>query len=585
MQWQKLVGLFAIANLLPAGTLHLKTGQVTTRADVTDYQADAAKRFRTNQSHYLLQFRGPVSQEQIDLLATQGAMVTAAIPDNALMVMAGDDFSLEGLDLEFAGRLRPEQKLSRLKGEAYVVEFHSDVRSSDARELLAEQGLVILKHPDLQKNHYLVKGPVAGLADWDEVAYVFPASRDLVAGRRVYACASSMPSVQGMSAQGTSVQGVPMFVKTGDGWSSEGLSGATVQYVFSSLTPKVPETVVKEEITRALMEWPKHGNLHFVPGSDPSAPRTVAIRFASFDHGDAYPFDGPGGVLAHTFYPSPVNAEPIAGDMHLDASEDWHSGANVDLYTVALHEAGHALGLGHTDQPGAIMYPYYRMGTQISNDDIAGIESLYGPPNGSAPTPTPASQISLTIQNPAGAKAQTTSAVAALSGIVANAVGATQVNWQTDHGTSGVANGSASWSIAAVPLVTGTNTITVSAVDSLHKTASQSAVVTRSAESVTTPVTPIGGSDTTPPTITLTSPRRTIVQTNQAAITVSGVASDNVEVAKVTWQNTLSGSGTATGTTKWSAGIPLFPGTNTLILKAWDAAGNSSWRSVTVVRN
>src|SRR5207253_7407999 len=114
-------------------------------------------------------------------------------------------------------------------------------------------------------------------------------------------------------------------------------------------------------------------------------------------HGDAYPFDGPGRTLAHTFYPSPPNSEPVAGDMHLDADEDWHTGANLDLFSVALHEAGHALGLGHSDRPGAVMYPYYHLVSGLTDDDIAGIRDLYGSKSNPPAQPPP---VQPTVQPP-----------------------------------------------------------------------------------------------------------------------------------------------------------------------------------------
>jgi hypothetical protein len=124
-------------------------------------------------------------------------------------------------------------------------------------------------------------------------------------------------------------------------------------------------------------------------------------------------------------------------------------------------------------------------------------------------------------------------------------------------------------------------------VDSNHQTATQALQITLNAPvSAPLPPSPPVGPDNVPPVLLVQSPSSTIVQTSQATITVSGAASDNVGVTKVTWQNTLRGSGTAAGTTKWTAdSIPIYPGTNTVIIRAYDAAGNSSWRSVTVVRN
>ncbi len=54
-----------------------------------------------------------------------------------------------------------------------------------------------------------------------------------------------------------------------------------------------------------------------------------------------------------------------------------------DIYTVALHEVGHALGLDHLEitVPNAVMNPTYGGARRLlSQDDINGIQSLYGIP-------------------------------------------------------------------------------------------------------------------------------------------------------------------------------------------------------------
>ena len=115
----------------------------------------------------------------------------------------------------------------------------------------------------------------------------------------------------------------------------------------------------------------------------------IVILWASGYHGDGFPFDGPGGILGHTFYPLEYLG-PWAGDVHLDMDEQWTLDAPNDdqthLPTTVMHEVGHALGLGHSRDPEALMWAEYDGVRTLAEDDIAGIQALYGPPE---PVPEP----------------------------------------------------------------------------------------------------------------------------------------------------------------------------------------------------
>ena len=52
----------------------------------------------------------------------------------------------------------------------------------------------------------------------------------------------------------------------------------------------------------------------------------------------------------------------------------------IDLESVATHEIGHLLGLGHSNDKKASMYPYINLGEikGLNSDDIRGIKDLYG---------------------------------------------------------------------------------------------------------------------------------------------------------------------------------------------------------------
>ena len=91
-------------------------------------------------------------------------------------------------------------------------------------------------------------------------------------------------------------------------------------------------------------------------------------------------------------------------------------------------------------------------------------------------------------------------------------------------------------------------------------------------------------SDTTPPTVAITSPTTSpTYSTTSNTINLSGTAADNAGVTSVTWSNSLGGSGVAGGTTSWSAtGIALYPGTNVLTVTVHDGANNTATGVLTV---
>jgi hypothetical protein len=72
----------------------------------------------------------------------------------------------------------------------------------------------------------------------------------------------------------------------------------------------------------------------------------------------------------------------VEGDVVMNigiAPKQWHTdGRDIDVEAVMLHENGHVLGLGHSDDFDAVMYPFYRAPQrELGVDDIAGVSFLY----------------------------------------------------------------------------------------------------------------------------------------------------------------------------------------------------------------
>lgn len=175
-------------------------------------------------------------------------------------------------------------------------------------------------------------------------------------------------------------------------------------YAFLNGTADIPGDDEQQAVRDAMALWSAVTPLTFTQAN--AATADIRISWETGDHGDGTPFDGLGGptsnVLAHAFYPSD-------GRLHFDDADTWttaprtDSAQPIDLVTVAAHELGHSLGLGHSADAGALTYPTYTSSHRyLSSDDVAGIQSLYTPPSADVAAATGITVSSATLHGGVG---------------------------------------------------------------------------------------------------------------------------------------------------------------------------------------
>ena len=168
-------------------------------------------------------------------------------------------------------------------------------------------------------------------------------------------------------------EGVLKFDASGGRWRHQDLT-----WCVESFTEDLSEQQVLQAFEAAAVEWSRVTPLSFAR-VEACRSANLRIGFGVGDHGDNSPFDGLGGTLAHAYFPR-------NGRVHFDDDERWTmqlrqwGNSPTDLQTVALHEFGHALGLRHSNVKEAVMYAFYGGSRRrLTQDDIDGIQSIYGP--------------------------------------------------------------------------------------------------------------------------------------------------------------------------------------------------------------
>lgn len=151
----------------------------------------------------------------------------------------------------------------------------------------------------------------------------------------------------------------------------------SLSYSFNSSVNVSPMRITREVFSYAFKRWEDVTKFKFHEARK-GEKSDVVIGFHKGEHGDGRPFDGYGGIIAHSFCPT-------IGMLHLDADEHFDHRPkigknNSDFVWVAMHEIGHILGLSHSSEEKAIMYAYVDDGVTrraLHQDDIMGIHALY----------------------------------------------------------------------------------------------------------------------------------------------------------------------------------------------------------------
>lgn len=176
------------------------------------------------------------------------------------------------------------------------------------------------------------------------------------------------------------------YALEGPKWSS-----ATITWAFAdtrlsneaSFTGPIG-TAYQSIIKSAIARWQGVSNVNFVQVADGAPGTDILIGWGNL---------GTSGEVGETDYSYSLGATQIflpGTAVRLDdpsvlplsaGANPVYQGSATDLYQVALHELGHALGLAHSTDPNAVMYPYVGPSNpDLASSDVAGVQALYGSP-------------------------------------------------------------------------------------------------------------------------------------------------------------------------------------------------------------
>ena len=136
------------------------------------------------------------------------------------------------------------------------------------------------------------------------------------------------------------------------------------------------EDLWDEQFRLAFDSWSKVCPLTFTEIETPNSDIIIGVGNRRKQN-----FGKRGGVLAWAQLPYSPNFNGQLSTMY-DMAENWITPNSTEygtiLQSVAAHEIGHLLGLDHSNDSSALMYPYINNALGPQETDIKNIQSLYG---------------------------------------------------------------------------------------------------------------------------------------------------------------------------------------------------------------